>query len=55
MTIFLKTGSRVNVNDPDYVESFENLKTLITSEPIIKFPDFTKKFVLTTDASKYAI
>lgn len=55
MTIYLKKGSKINEKDPDYIKSFEDLKTLITSDPILIFPDFNKKFILTTDASNYAI
>lgn len=36
-------------------QSFENLKSILCSEPILQYPDFTKPFVLTTDASNYAI
>lgn len=39
----------------DYVESFLTLKNLITSDPILKYPDFSKDFTLTTDASNYAL
>lgn len=55
MTKFLKKDSKVNVNDQSYKESFEKLKNLITNYPILKYPDFKKKFVLTTDASNFAI
>lgn len=36
-------------------ESFQNLKSALTSEPILQYPDFNKPFVLTTDASNVAI
>ena len=32
-------------------ETFEKLKLLITSNPILTLPDFSKQFILTTDAS----
>lgn len=35
--------------------AFENLKLLLCSEPVLQYPDFTKEFYLTTDASNYAI
>lgn len=35
--------------------SFENLKTLLCSERLLQYPDSTKPFILTTDASNYAI
>lgn len=36
-------------------EAFELLKTILCSEPILKFPDFTKPFIITCDASNYAV
>ena len=35
--------------------SFDTLKNLLCSKPLLQYPDFTKPFVLTTDASGYAI
>ncbi|XP_020294887.1 uncharacterized protein LOC109860298 [Pseudomyrmex gracilis] len=35
--------------------SFELLKTKLTSQPILSYPDWTKPFILTTDASNDAI
>lgn len=32
-------------------KAFDEIKSLLCSEPILKFPDFTKTFILTTDAS----
>lgn len=40
---------------PEIVECFEKCKQLLTMDPILIYPDFTKEFVLTTDASDYAI
>lgn len=36
-------------------QAFETLKTTLTSEPILKYPDFSQDFNLTTDASNFAI
>lgn len=36
-------------------ESFETLKTILTSSDILIYPDFKKPFLITTDASNYAI
>lgn len=36
-------------------KAFDELKNKITSAPILQYPDFTKPFVLTTDASNYAV
>lgn len=35
--------------------SFQKLKTTLTSEPLLIYPDFSKKFILSTDASGVAI
>ena len=35
--------------------AFITLKTLLTTEPLLQYPDFTRPFVLTTDASNDAI
>lgn len=55
MTRHLKKDSKINTNDPSYRDSFEKLKELITNYPTLRYPDFKKKFVLTTDASNFAI
>lgn len=52
---YLKKDVKINIKDPQYIEAFEKLKLLIASHPILKFPDFEKPFVVTTDASDYAI
>jgi RNase H-like domain found in reverse transcriptase/Reverse transcriptase (RNA-dependent DNA polymerase)/Integrase zinc binding domain/Chromo (CHRromatin Organisation MOdifier) domain/Retroviral aspartyl protease len=36
-------------------EAFERLKSAITSAPVLILPDPTKPFIITTDASQYAI
>jgi hypothetical protein len=36
-------------------EAFTTLKDLLTSEPSLRYPEFTKPFVLTTDASNEAL
>jgi hypothetical protein len=41
--------------ETEHEESFQNLKEQITKPPVLKFPDFTHPFVLTTDSSDYAI
>ncbi|GBP03435.1 Retrovirus-related Pol polyprotein from transposon 297 [Eumeta japonica] len=55
MTKYLRKGAKINTKDPTYIESFEKLKLLISSHPILKYPNFDKQFTLTTDASNYAI
>lgn len=43
------------VHSESFVKCFETLKTLLTSDPILAYPDFNKPFTLTTDASLYAL
>ncbi|XP_063891879.1 retrovirus-related Pol polyprotein from transposon 297 [Helicoverpa armigera] len=54
LTANLKKGAKINIT-PDYISNFEHCKTLLTNDPILQYPDFTKEFILTTDASKYAL
>lgn len=55
ITKYLKKGVKINVRDPTYIEAFEKLKLLITSHPILRYPNFEKQFTVTTDASNYAL
>lgn len=55
ITKYLKKNTKININDPNYITAFEKLKSLIISHPVIRYPNFEKPFVLTTDASNYAI
>lgn len=55
MTQCLKKGSKITYNDSNYIKCFETCKTLLTNDPILQYPDFNKDFILTTDASNYAI
>lgn len=54
MTSKLKKGASLTVT-PDYAQCFEHCKTLLTNDPILQYPDFTRDFILTTDASNFAI
>lgn len=40
---------------PQILECFNKCKMLLTLDPILIYPDFSKEFVLTTDASDFAI
>ena len=40
---------------PDQEEAFQKLKTALINPPILEYPDTTKPFYLTTDASSYCI
>lgn len=55
MVKYLKKGTKINLNDPEYIQAFEALKSNIIKHPILKFPNFEKPFTLFTDASNYAI
>jgi hypothetical protein len=37
------------------MQSFQELKHILTKEPALQYPDFTRPFVLATDASGFAI
>jgi hypothetical protein len=37
------------------MDSFHSLQTILTQEPVLQYTDFTKPFVLTCDASGYAV
>lgn len=55
LTSCLKKDNSIDITNPDYINCFNHCKTLLTNEPILQYPDFEKPFVLTTDASNYAI
>lgn len=55
MTLYLKKDSKIDLNNSDYQKSFETLKTVLINEPILKYPDYEKPFILTTDASNYSL
>lgn len=54
LTACLKKGKKV-VIDSKYEEAFQKCKELLVNAPILQFPDMSKPFVLTTDASEVAI
>jgi Reverse transcriptase (RNA-dependent DNA polymerase)./Integrase core domain. len=55
LTNCLKKGNKIDINDENYKQSFEESKTLLINAPILQYPDFEKTFTLTTDASNYAL
>lgn len=55
MIKYLRKNMRVNISDPSYIVAFEKLKEIITNPPILRYPDFSKRFKLITDASNYSI
>lgn len=54
LTQCLKKNEKI-IHTPEFVEAFEKCKSLLTNAPILQFPDFSKPFILTTDASNVAI
>ena len=55
LTKALKKGEKVNINDSEYKNSFEQCKQLLINDPILQYPDYDKQFIVTTDASNFAI
>lgn len=55
LTKCLKKNAKINIHDPEYVQCFNACKNILSDEPILKYPDFTKPFNLTTDASNTAL
>lgn len=54
MTDCLKQDRRITL-DEDYVGSFETCRRILMNDPILQYPDFSKPFILTTDASNFAL
>lgn len=49
-----KKGRRITLHDR-YVKAFETCKNILVSHPLLQYPDFSKPFLLTTDASNIAL
>lgn len=54
MTKCLKKNATV-IHDEEFIKSFNTAKEILTNDPILQYPDFSKEFILTTDASNVAI
>ena len=54
LTQILRKGEKI-VHTKDYLDVFERCRNILTSSDILQYPDFEKPFVLTTDASNYAV
>lgn len=52
---YLKKEVALDTKDKDFIEAFETLKKIISTDQVLAYPQFDKPFILTTDASKYAI
>lgn len=55
LTKALRKNEKINRFDPNYILAFEKLKEIVTNAPILRYPIFSKKFKITTDASNFAI
>lgn len=54
MTSCLKKDMKV-LHSPQFIEAFQHCKQLLINAPILQYPDFSKTFIVTTDASNFAI
>lgn len=54
LTTQLKGKKTVKI-DQNFIDTFEICKTLLCNDPISQYPDFSKQFILTTDASNVAL
>ena len=54
ITALLRKDAEFEIT-PEIKVCFEKCKQLLTVDPVLIYPDFTKEFILTTDASDYAI
>lgn len=54
LTTCLKKGAKIE-HDEKFLHSFETCKNILTNDPLLQYPDFDKPFVVTTDASQFAI
>jgi len=50
----LKGKATVKINE-EFIMAFKTCKTLLCNDPILQYPDFNKPFILTPDASNFAI
>lgn len=55
LTFCLKKRNKIDYTKKEYIDAFERCKELLTNAPLLQFPDFSKPFVLTTDASNFAV
>lgn len=55
MIKYIKKKTKINKRDSQCVNAFEKFKRLLIDLPSLKFQDFTKKFMIATDESYFAI
>lgn len=54
LTNSLRKDTKIIIND-EYVKAFEQCKDLLINAPLLQHPDFSKPFIVTTDASDVAL
>lgn len=54
LTSCLKKRNKIEITQ-EYINAFERCKELLTNAPLLQFPDFSRPFVITTDASNFAL
>lgn len=54
LTNSLRKGEKL-CHTEEFMKAFNKCKNILTSSDILQYPDFTKPFILTTDASNHAI
>lgn len=54
LTECLKKGRTITLND-SYRNCFEHCKDILSNDPLLQYPNFSKPFNLTTDASNFAL
>lgn len=54
LTKCLKKDAKI-IHSEEFISCFSECKQLLTSDPLLKYPDFNNKFILETDASDFAL
>lgn len=54
LTKCLKKDAKI-IHNEEFTSCFNDCKRLLTTDPILKYPDFNRKFILETDASDFAL
>lgn len=54
LTNCLRKNEKI-IHTDEFIKCFDKCKKLLTEDPILQYPDFSKQFILTTDASNYAL
>lgn len=55
MIKYFKKGNKIDIDNNEFIQSFEVCKNISTNKPILQYPNLNKKFIITTDASDYSI